>query len=124
MTSSARVATAFAVSPAASTVIIVAVLSVIGRAIPSAEYLATVAAVVYGAAIVLGIPTFLLSRAWNLHSITFYVGAALVVAAPLLVIAALLSRGATLPLVAGLGAATGGVVFHEISERCDRRKEV
>ena len=111
-------------SPAASTLTIVAALSVIGRAIPSAGYLATVAALAYGAAIVLGIPAFLFSRTWHLHSISFYVGAALVVAAPLLVIAAMLTGGAELPLVAGLGAATGGVVFHEISERrCHRRNE-
>jgi hypothetical protein len=99
-------------------------LSVIGGAIPSAQYLATVAALAYGAAIVLGIPTFLISRAWNSHSISFYVAASLVVAAPLLVIAAMLSGGATLPLVAGLGAVTGGVVFHEISERCYPGKKV
>ena len=117
MTSRARVATAFAVSPAASTLTIVVVLSVIGRAIPSAEYSITVAALVYGAAIVLGIPVFLLSRAWHLHSISFCVGAALVVAAPLMAIAGMLTAGVQLPVVAGLGAAIGGVVFHGISER-------
>jgi hypothetical protein len=115
--STARIATAFVVSPAASTLAIVAVLSGIGRGMPSAQYLATVAAVVYGAAIALGIPIFLLSRAWNAHSIYYHVGAALLVAAPLLVIAALLTEGVTLPFVAALGAATGGVVFHAILER-------
>jgi uncharacterized membrane protein AbrB (regulator of aidB expression) len=103
---------------------IVAVLSVIGRGMPSAQYLATVAAVVYGAAIGLGIPTYLLCRVRRWRSIYFHVGAALLVAIPLLVIAALLTEGATLPFVAALGTATGGVVFHAISERCDRRKDV
>ena len=42
---------------------------------------------------------------------------ALVVAAPLMVIAAMLTGGAGLPLVAALSAATGGIVFHEIMER-------
>ena len=95
----------------------VAILSVIGRGIPSARYIVTVAAIAYGAAIVLGIPAFLLSRRWHLHSVASYAGAALVVAAPLMIIAAALTGGAVLPLVAGLSAATGGVVFHEIMER-------
>jgi hypothetical protein len=112
-----RVITAFTVSPAASTLTMVAVLSVIGRAIPSAGYVFTVAALAYGAAIVLGIPAFLLSRGWQLHSMAFYGGAALVVAAPLIVLAAMLTAGAELPLFAGLSAAIGGVVFHEIMER-------
>lgn len=117
MTSTGRIATAFAVSPAASTLTLVAILSVIGRGLPSVGYFVTVAAVVYGASIVLGIPAFLLSRGWHSHSIAFYAGAALFVAAPLMVIAAMLTKGAELPLVAGLSAATGGVVFHEIMER-------
>jgi hypothetical protein len=94
-----------------------AILSVIGRAIPPAGYIFTVAAIAYGAAIVLGLPAFLLSRGWHFHSVAFYAGAALVVAAPLMVIAAMLTGGAELPLFAGLSAATGGVVFHEIIER-------
>jgi hypothetical protein len=110
-------ALAFAISPAASTFTIVAILSVIGRALPSPEYLATVGAVCYGAAAILGIPAFLLSRAWNAHSIAFHVGGALVVAAPLLAIAAMLTGGAELPYVAGLGATVAGVVFHQILER-------
>jgi hypothetical protein len=99
---------------------IVVVLSVIGRAIPSARYSITVAAVCYGVAIVLGIPLFLCFRAWNSHSIYFYVGAALLVAAPLLVMAGMLTAGAQLPVVAGVGAGIGGVVFHGISERRPR----
>jgi len=95
VTSRARLATAFAVSPAASTLTIIMVLSVIGRAIPSAGYSITVAAVCYGAAIVLGIPVFLLSRAWHLPSIYFYVGGALLVAAPLMVVAGMLTAGAS-----------------------------
>jgi len=89
----------------------------VGRAIPTAGYIFTFAALAYGAAIILGIPAFLLSRSWHLHSMAFYGGAALVVAAPLMVLAAVLTAGAELPLVAGLSAVTGGVVFHEIIER-------
>ena len=95
----------------------VAILSVIGRATPSVGYIYTVAALTYGAAIVLGIPAFLLSRSWKLRSVAFYAGAALVVAAPLIVIAAMLTGGAELPLVAGLSAVAGGVAFHAIMER-------
>jgi hypothetical protein len=117
VTSTGRIATAFAVSASASTLTMVAILSVIGRGIPSARYIVTVAAIVYGATIVLGIPAFLLSRGWHLHSVAFYAGAALVVAAPLMTVAAALTGGAVLPLVAGLSAATGGVVFHEVMEQ-------
>jgi hypothetical protein len=94
----------------------VAVLSIIGHAIPSAGYVFTVAVLAYGAAIVLGIPAYLLSRGWQMHSMAFYGGAALVVAAPLMVLAAMLTAGAELPLVAGLSGIIGGVVFHEIME--------
>ena len=123
MTSTARIATAFAVAPTASALTMVAALSAIGRGIPSARYILTVAAIAYGAAIVLGIPAFLLSRGWHLHSVAFYSGAALVVAAPLMTLAAALTGGAVLPLVAGLSAATGGVVFHEIMERRPNYRE-
>jgi hypothetical protein len=117
VTSTARIATAFAASPSVSTLTMVAILSVMGGGMPSARYIVTVAAIAYGTAIVLGIPAFLLSRGWHLHSVAFYSGAALVVAAPLMTLAAALTGGAVLPLVAGLSAATGGVVFHEIMER-------
>jgi hypothetical protein len=117
VTSIVRIATAFAVSPAASTVTMVAILSIIGRAIPSAGYIFTVAALVYGTAIVLGIPAFLLSRGWHLHSVAFYAGASLVVAAPPTIVAAMLTREVVLPLVAAVGAVAGGVVFHKITER-------
>jgi hypothetical protein len=108
---------AYVASPAASTLTMLAILSFVGRAIPSAGYVLTIAALAYGAAIVLGIPVFLLSRGWHLHSMPFYAGAALVLAAPLMVIAAMLTRGVELPLVVSLGAVTGGVVFHAIIER-------
>jgi hypothetical protein len=80
-------------------------------------YVATVAALAYGAAIVIGIPAFLLSRHWQLHSIAFYTSTALVVSLPLLVISAVLTSGAELPIVAGLGAITGGLVFYAVMER-------
>jgi hypothetical protein len=105
------------VSPAASTLTIVALLSVIGHALPSVGYVITVAALAYGAAIVLGIPAFLLSRHWDVHSIAFYASAALVVSLPLLVISAMLTSGAELPFIAGLGAITGGFVFYAVIER-------
>lgn len=117
MTSTVRIAAAFAVAPAASALTMIVALSVIGRGIPSARYILTVAAIAYGAAIALGIPAFLLSRGWHMHSVAFYSGAAVVVAAPLMTLAATLTGGAVLPLVAGLSAAAGGVVFHEIMER-------
>jgi hypothetical protein len=117
VTPAGRIFAAFAVSPAASTLTIVAILSVIGRALPSVGYVVTVAALAYGAAIVLGIPAFLLSRRWHLHSITFYASAALFVSLPLLVISAVLTSGAALPFIAGLGAISGGIVFHAVMER-------
>jgi uncharacterized membrane protein len=117
VTSTARIGLAFAVSPAASTLTVVAALSVIGHALPSVGYVATVAALAYGVAVVLGIPAFLLSRGWRLHSITFHATSALVVSSPLLVISALLTKGPVLPLVAGLGAVAGGVIFHAVTER-------
>jgi hypothetical protein len=117
VTSTARIGLAFAVSPAASTLTVVAALSVIGHALPSVGYVATVAALAYGAAVVLGIPAFLLSHGWRLHSITFHAASALVVSSPLLVISALLTKGPVLPLVAGLGAVAGGVIFHAVTER-------
>jgi hypothetical protein len=112
-----RIATAFAVSPAASALVIVATLSAIGRALPSPGYILTVAALACGAAIVLGIPAFLLSRSWNLHSVGFYIITATVVSAPLLVVAAMLTGGLQLSVVSGLGPAIGGVIFHGIVER-------
>lgn len=95
----------------------VAVLSVIGRDIPSARYAVTVAALVYAVAIIPDIPAFLLFRACRLQYAVFYVGAALAVAACLMLIAASLTGSAVLPLVAGLSAAAGGAVFHRIVER-------
>jgi hypothetical protein len=80
-------------------------------------YVTTVAALAYGAAIVIGIPAFLLSRRWQLHSIAFYTSTALVVSLPLLVISAMLTSGAELPIVAGLGAITGGLIFYAVMER-------
>jgi hypothetical protein len=77
----------------------------------------TVAALAYGTATVLGIPAFLLSRGWHLHSVAFYAGASLVVAAPPIIVAAMLTGGAVLPLVAAVSAVAGGVVFHRIMER-------
>lgn len=80
-------------------------------------YVTTVAALAYGAATVLGIPAFLLFRHWQLHSIAFYASTALVVSLPLLAISAMLTSGAELPIIAGLGAITGGVVFYVVMER-------
>jgi hypothetical protein len=117
VTSTARIGLAFAVSPAASTLTVVAALSVIGHALPSVGFVASVAELAYGAAVVLGIPAFLLSHGWRLHSITFHAASALVVSSPLLVISALLTKGPVLPLVAGLGAVAGGVIFHAVTER-------
>jgi hypothetical protein len=112
-----RICVAFAVSPAASTLTIVAALSVIGHALPSVGYVVTVAAIVYGAALVLGIPAFLLSRRWHLHSIVFYASTSLVVSLPLLVISAMLTKGAELAFIAGLGAIIGGIAFYAVMER-------
>lgn len=125
MRSIGRIAAAFVVAPGASALTMVAVLSIIGRGLPSERYAATVAAVVYGAAILIGFigfPSFLLFRALCLRSVAFYVGAALAVAAPLMLMAAALTGGAVLPLVAGLSAAAGGAVFYEIMERQQQQR--
>lgn len=95
----------------------VVILSAIGHAIPSAGYVFTVAALVYGSAIIFGVPAFLLSRRWHLDSTAFYLGVAVVVATPPIAATAILTRGVVLPLVVGLSAAAGGIVFHEVMER-------
>jgi hypothetical protein len=111
---------AFAVAPAASTFTIVVVLSVIGRSLPSLGYVFIVASLAYGTGCVIGIPAFLVSRPWRLHSISFYASTALIISLPFLVISAILTRGIELPLVASLGAVIGGVAFYGVMEGSER----
>lgn len=111
-----RIIAGFVISPGASAVTMIALLSVISRAFPSVGYAVTVALLVYGCAIVLGVPIFLLSRSWNLHTLLFYSAAALAIAAPLICLAIMLTHGIALPAVATVAAICGGLVFRAIVE--------
>jgi hypothetical protein len=113
----ARVVLAFSLSAAASASTIVVILSSIGHAVSSFQYALTVAASVYGDAVVVGLPAFLVFRFWRLHSVASYVGGAIIVAAPLMAMATMLSEEITLLLVGTFSAAVGGIVFHTVMEK-------